>query len=325
MGKDTTAVAGDEEFELTRLTSARGLYRRWETQHWSASALNLDEDVVNWRSMRPFMKSELLNVLLELDAGEVCVTETLSPLLDHAQNLHDRLYLCTQIVDEARHVHFFRRYLDAIGEGSAIEDCDGESAYSRYFEPALVRATSAVRSHNGDAAVWYRALVFYHLATEGILAATILRTLRAAVRHMRIGLPALAEGLTNVARDETRHITFGLGALRNGVREGYGAQIAAAYLESVGRAAWVAVGPDHCRRVPALGSAIEQRGRQFEEQWSIARGQIRRHLSLIGLEEICGESEEAWDAECGSALDYYAKLWGEEHPVRQMAARVEGR
>ncbi len=82
------------------------------------------------------------------------------------------------------------------------------------FTPVLTRATDAVRKDPEDRESWYRALIYYHLITEGVLAATALRTTRFLARLLK--LQALEEGLTNVTRDESRHVSYGLRAAQDG-------------------------------------------------------------------------------------------------------------
>lgn len=303
--------------ELVSLRSPRDLYTRWERQHWSVEQLAAGGERERWLGLRRFVRDELCGTMAELHDGEVCVTETLTPLIDFAPRPEQRLYLATQIADEARHVRFFETYLaEVVGSewGSGQRAAAG-SPYSVVFEPALRQATLAVRERPGDPGSWYTAIVYYHLVTEGILAATALRSTLELLRAMD-SLPVLSEGIVNVARDESRHMSFGLGSAREGVRRGYGDRVAEAYLHAIGLAAQVLVGPDRHTPRPIFAVARAARARQFEGQWTFARTKMRRNLRVAGLGFIEAEACADWDAACTQALDAYASQWGEEHPAR---------
>jgi ribonucleoside-diphosphate reductase beta chain len=295
------------------LPSARALYFRWEQQQWSVARLDVTRDVPVWQGLRVFARQELLSMLTELEVGEVCVTHTLSSLVDHAPNEDDRLYLCTQLADEGRHVRFFQEYLTEAA-GIPPEDISaGDSAYGRLFEPRLVASTTAVRASGGDRIAWCTALVEYHLVTEGVLAASALRTARQFAR--RFGLNALDEGLTNVARDESRHLTYGLSAARAAVDEGLGDAVADAYLSGVRLAARVLVDPDTLAVTPVMRAALNHRAAQLKAQWDLARDRAVRQLRLMGLPGLRDDLAVAWSGAFDSALAEYRERWDREHPV----------
>ncbi|KAA2250145.1 hypothetical protein F0L68_39055 [Solihabitans fulvus] len=306
----------------TRLPTPLDLYSRWERQPWSVADVRVARDLDTWRALRPFSRQELLNALAELEVGEVCVTQTLSSLVDHAPNPDYQLYLCTQLADEARHVRFFQSYLGevvGIGDGSAEGQALAEATdYATVFEPELRRTTEAVRTGGGDLDQWFTALAHYHLVTEGILATTALRTTRQLAK--RLGLAALDEGLANVTRDESRHVAFGLLAARAGVRDGHRELIADAYLSAVALAVEVLVGPQRKTAAPSLRPALLQRAAQIETQWELARDRMIRQLSLIDLRDLRDRAERVWADARSAALDSYQERWGVEHPVR----RAEG-
>ncbi|KUJ69161.1 hypothetical protein ACZ90_12415 [Streptomyces albus subsp. albus] len=304
---------------LASLPTSRELYERWEKQQWSVRDVAVERDAAGWRELRPFARHELLSALAELEVGEVCVTQTLSSLVDHAPTEDDRIYLCTQLADEGRHVRFFQDYLEHAAGVDLTDPQDGKAleqaaAYGQLFEPELRRATAAAREASGGAEAWYRALTYYHLITEGVLAATALRTTRALAR--RFSLKALDEGLTNVTRDETRHVTFGLTAARAGVRGAFREAVADSYLTGVELAARVMVAPDRRTVSPRLRAALTARAAQLTGQWTMARDRMLRQLGQIGLAELGEEAGRRWDAGRERALDEYRERWGTEHPVR---------
>lgn len=306
-----------------RLATSAGLYWRWERQQWSVAEVKPSRDVATWQALRPFNRDQMLGALAELEVGEVCVTQTLGSLCEFPPTEDDRIYLCTQMADEARHVRFFQTYLtDACGialheqEGAELE---ATADYSHVFAPVLTEATTAVRDTGGDPDHWYRALVYYHLVTEGMLAATALRTTRFLARRLR--LAALEEGLTNVTRDESRHVSFGLRAATDGVTRGFGTTITDAHFEVLDAAAWVLIGPARHNPVPAMRQALISRAGQLQGSVDIAEERMLKQLRVIGLPELSDRSVRHWRAGIGKALDAYEQRWNEPHPIRA-AARI---
>ncbi|MFE0023707.1 ribonucleotide-diphosphate reductase subunit beta [Amycolatopsis sp. NPDC059021] len=325
----TTAIDDELESVLTdqpasgteRGVGTHALYQRWENQHWAVGELDYDRDRAVWAKLRPFHRQELMRSLAEIEVGEASVTATLSSLIEHARFEGDQLYLATQIADEARHVKFFQTYLEqVIGIDVAAEtpQLRAGTDYGHYFDPELRRVTKNVHLNSGDPVAWQAASTYYHLATEGILAATGLRTTRRLARTL--GLPVLDAGLTNVTRDESRHISFGLLAARRAVSEGLGASLAATYTEAIELAALVLVGPRTKQPTPVIRVGLEQRAAQLRGVWSTARERVARQLHSIGLPAAVPAATDAFDRAIDRALDAYSGQWDLPHPVRSVPA-----
>lgn len=305
-----------------RLATPADLYRRWERQQWAVAVVDPARDHPTWTALSDFSRTQLLGALAELEVGEVAVTHTLGALIDSPPAEDDRIFLCTQLADEARHVRFFQTYLEQ-GCGLRAEEVAGtqpeaSADYAQVFAPELTRVTDAVRADHGDRESWYRALVYYHLVTEGVLAATALRTTRFLARRLR--LAALEEGLTNVTRDESRHVSYGLRAAQDGVAHGFGDVVAQAHLEAVGPAAWVLIGPTRPNPVPAIPAALRSRAGQLQAGIEIARERLLKQLRLVGLPELTDDAARAWDHAVAAALDAYEERWSARHPIRAAAA-----
>src|SRR4029077_16105308 len=135
----------------------------------------------------------------------------------------ERIFLATQIADEARHTVFFQRFFDEVlGVGGGLHAAldaitpRATAGFRKIFDHQLRDAMDLVRREPTNERAWVEGVVTYHLIIEGYLAITgqrtLLRTLRAA------GLmPGFRTGFTAVARDESRHIGFGVMALRRRV------------------------------------------------------------------------------------------------------------
>lgn len=318
---DVQDITESADSSPSLLPTSRDLYYRWERQQWSVAELHIEREADAWRRLRPFSRGELFNALAELEVGEMCVTATLSSLVDRAPTEDDQIYLATQLADEGRHVRFFNTYLN---DAAGVEtDTLAESAdYTQSFAPELRRATLAVWQQNSRQS-WYEALVHYHLVTEGVLGATALRTTRQAAK--RLQLPILVEGLTNVIRDESRHVSFGILAARQGVQAGYAETIGNAYFRGLHLAALVLVGPRRRQQIPALRTALLARVRQLEERFVLARERAIRQLTNIGLADRVDQAGAVWDEARAQALDTYEQTWGTVHPIRMAGTERSSR
>jgi ribonucleoside-diphosphate reductase beta chain len=325
----TTAIDDELESDLAghlpngtdRGVDAHALYQRWENQHWAVGELDYERDRAVWAKLRPFHRQELMHSLAEIEIGEASVVSTLGSLIEHAHCEADQLYLATQLADEARHVKFFQTYLErVIGFDVAAEtpQLRARTDYGYYFEPELRRVTKNVHTTSGDPAAWQTASTYYHLAAEGILAATGLRTTRRLARTL--GLPVLGTGLTNVTRDESRHINFGFLAARRAVSEGRGESVAVAYRDAIELTAMVLAGPRTEQPAPVIRVGLELRAAQLRGVWAMARDRVGRQLHSIGLPDAAPAATEAFDRSIDRALDAYADRWGRPHPVRSVLA-----
>lgn len=313
------ASEDDEDgLAATTLPGPAELYDRWETQPWSVARLRVTRDADAFGALRDFGRRELVTGLVDLAVGEAVVVQTLSALVDHAPDEPSRIFLCTQLADEARHVHFFRTYLREVA--GVDEPPAADSAYGQYYEPLLRKVTAAVRTRP-TADTWHQAVVHYHLVTEGVLAAPGLRQLRTLAR--KFGLEALAEGLTNVGRDEGRHLTFGLWAARAGLAAGYGDAIATAYLDGIRHAVLALVDPGRAVTVPVLPTAARGLVAALRGCLDTALSKVDRQLSLLGLDELAVTAHETWARALADAFDDYRGRWGAPHPAENTTSERE--
>ncbi|MEV1077629.1 ribonucleotide-diphosphate reductase subunit beta [Streptomyces sp. NPDC050211] len=315
---DVTETAAESTAEQRgRLAGSADLYRRWERQQWAVAQVDPARDAATWDKLSPFSRSQMLGSLAELEVGEVAVTHTLGSLIDAPPTEDDRIFLCTQLADEARHVRFFQTYLEDACR-TALDEAEDGADYAEVFAPELTRVTDAVRANHEDRDSWYRALIYYHLITEGVLAATALRTTRFLAKRLK--LDALEEGLTNVTRDESRHVSFGLRAAQDGVAGGFAQVIEDAHFESLGAAAWVLIGPSRHNPVPTIRAALLSRATQLRGSVEIARERLVKQLRLVGLEHLVEKAGLSWDLAVDKALDAYEERWSAPHPIRAAAA-----
>lgn len=202
--------------ERTEVISYSRLYRLWEENSWSATGLDFSTDAKHWDEKLTDRQREaaLWNYAMFL-LGEEAVARTLTPVLDAAPTHEQKIFLTTQIVDEARHHVFFDRFMrEVAGQGTDIESTlsavDGlvTLGFRQVFDE-LDRVSDALRKKPGDRALLAQTVALYHVVVEGLLAIPGQHFIQRYVEKMEI-LPAFSKGITNVSRDEARHVAFGI-------------------------------------------------------------------------------------------------------------------
>ena len=197
--------------------------------------------------------------------GEQKVTEELGPMMRAAPTEEMKVFLATQIADEARHVRFFDRFYSEVGVLEADSLTGRLEETERAPQPRLQRAVrrdARLARRSGwprspsDLETLVEAVTLYHMVIEGMLALT--------GQHFIIDfneregtLPGFVRGFNLVARDEHRHVAFGARFLRDMVARGPAVQgVDPAHARGVASArrqrADAAVGGGHGRRLRAL-------------------------------------------------------------------------
>jgi hypothetical protein len=95
------------------------LYRLWEENNWSAYDIDFTQDALDWREkLTPLQRRAAhWNYALFLH-GEEAVARTLAPFVGALWTQEQRVFITTQIVDEARHHVFFSRFMrEVLGDG----------------------------------------------------------------------------------------------------------------------------------------------------------------------------------------------------------------
>ena len=212
-----------------KLLDYRELYHLWERQQWLTQDLDFSQDRIDWHERIP--EEERFQRMYGLSSffiGEQKVADELGPIMRAAPTEEQRIFLCTQIADEARHVRFFDRFFSEVGvlEGAdelAAAARGARRAPQRRLRRALRRAAQGAgrpaRQEPDDRDALVEAITLYHMVIEGMLALT--------GQHFIIDyneregtLPGFVEGFSNVARDEHRHIAFGVRFLPDQVQRG---------------------------------------------------------------------------------------------------------
>src|SRR6266511_1330258 len=99
------------------------LYALWERQQWLTQELDFTRDRHDWHER--IDAEERFARMYGLSAffiGEQRVTDELGPIMRAAPRENQRIFLSTQIADEARHVRFFDRFFSAVGVLEGADD-----------------------------------------------------------------------------------------------------------------------------------------------------------------------------------------------------------
>src|SRR5918997_1505590 len=132
---DPALMASADRGESHLLTYPQ-LYELWERQQWATQELDFSRDRTDWHER--FDDEERFQRMYGLSAffiGEQRVAAELGPMMRAAPDEDMRLFLCTQIADEARHVAFFNRFYSEVGVFEAGELEERLAATSQHLNP----------------------------------------------------------------------------------------------------------------------------------------------------------------------------------------------
>jgi ribonucleoside-diphosphate reductase beta chain len=272
------------------LLTYRELYQLWERQQWAVQDLDFSQDRIDWHErIDPEERVARMYGLSSFFVGEQRVAAELGPIMRAVPDEDMRIFLCTQIADEARHVAFFDSFYDEVG----VLEADGLQArleetsdhlnpeFDVLFDELLRARVDRLAVEPEDREALVEAITIYHMIVEGMLALT--------GQHFIIDyneqagtLPGFVQGFTNVARDEHRHVAFGARFLRDMAREDprYGAAIQ----RTLGEVGPVAEGVLRPKWVPDdVGDDVVIFGASVDETRAFALQALERRLKVIGL------------------------------------------
>jgi ribonucleoside-diphosphate reductase beta chain len=272
------------------LLSYAELYNLWERQQWATQDLDFTQDRIDWHERIP--EEERFQRMYGLSSffiGEQKVAEELGPMMRAAPTEEMRIFLCTQIADEARHVRFFNRFYDEVGvlEATTLQDRLAETSahvnpeFDQLFDEMLKSRVDHLARQPEDLVSLVETVTLYHMVIEGMLALTgqhfILQY------NEEVGtLPGFVEGFNKIARDEHRHVAFGARFLREMAQEDpkYGDAITrtlnevAPIADAVLQPKWYVEGE------------TEVLGATMDETRAFAMKALERRLKVIGLAPV---------------------------------------
>jgi ribonucleoside-diphosphate reductase beta chain len=217
--------AADRTGDIKLLTYEE-LYALWERQQWQTQELDFSQDREDWAGFPEEERFQRMYGLSSFFIGEQKVAEELGPIMRATPTEDQKIFLCTQIADEARHVRFFERFYREVG----VLDSDGLSQmltetsqhlndnFGVLFDEMLGKRTERLSAEPEDTEVLVEAVTLYHMVIEGMLALTGQHFIM-DFNEREGTLPGFVEGFQNVARDEHRHVAFGSVFLREKAHE----------------------------------------------------------------------------------------------------------
>ncbi len=202
--------------EKPDVISYQRLYRLWEQNSWSATGIDFSTDARDWNEKfsEKQRSAALWNYAMFL-VGEEAVARTLTPVLDAAPEHDQKIFLTTQIVDEARHHVFFDRFMrEVAGVGtdtkSTLKAVDSQLTWGfRKVFGELDRITEELHKKPKDRALLAQTVALYHVVIEGVLAVPGQHFIQRYMKDLKL-MPGFSEGINNVSRDESRHVAFGV-------------------------------------------------------------------------------------------------------------------
>src|SRR3954469_14813696 len=188
----------------SELLSYRQLYELWERQQWATQDLDFTQDRIDWHErIDAEERFQRMTGLSAFFIGEERVTVELAPIMRAAPEDEMRLFLATQIADEARHVAFFDRFYREVGvlEADGLRERLQETSqhlndsFKTLFDEMLHDRAERLAAEPSDLETLVEAITLYHMVIEGSLALTGQHFI--IDYNERAGtLPAFREGFT---------------------------------------------------------------------------------------------------------------------------------
>ena len=267
------------------------LYSLWERQQWAAQDIDFTQDRIDWHERIPAEERfQRMYGLSSFFIGEQRVAAELGPMMRAAPEEDMRVFLCTQIADEARHVALLRPLLlrgrrARVGQPEGPPRRDERAPAPKFktlFDEMLKGRVDRLAREPEDLETLVEAITLYHMVIEGMLALTGQHFI--IEYNESIGtLPGFVEGFNNVARDEHRHVAFGARFLRDMAKRDE------RYREAIQRTL-VECGPaaDGVLQPPWYVEVEEREifGVTMEETRAFAMKALERRLKVIGLAPV---------------------------------------
>jgi ribonucleoside-diphosphate reductase beta chain len=273
-----------------KLLSYGELYDLWERQQWQTQELDFTRDREDWHErISEEERFQRMYGLSSFFIGEQKVAEELGPIMRAAPTEEQKIFLCTQIADEARHVRFFERFYREVGVlasdglSEMLEETSAHlnTKFGDLFDGMLKERTDRLSSEPEDVEALVEAVTLYHMVIEGMLALTGQHFIM-DFNEREGTLPAFVEGFSNVARDEHRHVAFGSVFLREKASEDE--RYKQAIQRTLEQALPVADGVLQPPWAEGAGDDFELFGYSLEETRQFAGTCLMRRLKVIGLQ-----------------------------------------
>ncbi|MDZ4765751.1 MAG: R2-like ligand-binding oxidase [Chloroflexota bacterium] len=178
---------------------------------WNPSDIDFTQDKADWARLRDDERDVILRLTALFQGGEEAVTLDLLPLMmtiAQEGRIEEEMFLTTFLWEEAKHVDFFRRFLDEVtGEPGDLRRYTSP-AYSAIFHDALPTALNRLLS-DATPAAQLQASITYNMIVEGVLAETGYHAYYTMLERNGI-MPGQIGGIRLLKQDESRHIAYGI-------------------------------------------------------------------------------------------------------------------
>jgi ribonucleoside-diphosphate reductase beta chain len=207
------------------LKDPQQLYLDWEHAHWAARDVDLSRDPADWQGLEEGERNLLYFALSSLMVAEERISTQFVGLVLAQDDEEEGSFLSTQLVDEVRHMQFYKRFQDeVIADPSTIaahvarsREVLGEP-FKRIFDEALVQAHVRLLRDPTDREAKVDFVTIYHMVLEGTLGLITSHFLLDLLGRREL-LPGFVDGYSRIAADEQRHIAYGTWFLREAVRQ----------------------------------------------------------------------------------------------------------
>jgi len=199
-----------------KLPAPLDLYKRYLKQRWNVYELDFTQDAIDWHEkMTEDERQAFIDISSGFHHGERQVEVDLVPFMMSGGE-DEKIFISSQIEDEARHTVFFDRfYKEVVGvPGETIMDVLDHSYQwltETFVGPfgLLAYLADDLRQNPDDPHRRVKYSTLYHLWIEGVLALVVMKVTLGFGRD-RGFLPAYYTGFTATCRDEARHVQFGM-------------------------------------------------------------------------------------------------------------------
>ncbi len=197
------------------------LYRKYEAQRWNISDLSFEADKKDWTDkMTPAQRDTFLRVATGFHHGERQVAVDIMPLIIAAPKDEHKVYMTSQMEDEARHTIFFDRFYREVVGFEATDLMDTLDQSYQYMTETFIGAfgylayiSDQLRQRPHDKRLLVSAITNYHMWIEGVLALSVMKITLGFCKRNQI-LPGFHKGFLATTRDESRHVVFGMHLLQ---------------------------------------------------------------------------------------------------------------
>jgi ribonucleoside-diphosphate reductase beta chain len=292
---DVGTISDESKLSSIKLMDPQQLYELWERQNWQSQAIDLTQDIEDWKSLDEATQKQVAWNLSSFFIGEERVTTQFTGLVAAYESQGEEAFLTTQQVDEARHAQHFNRFYDQVaGYGGTFEDRlarareDLNEAFLVLFDGHLVDACDRLMADRGDIEAKVDFVTTYHMVIEGTLALTGQKYITDFCESNHL-FPGFVEGFKLISQDEHRHVAYGTWFLQQKAKDpALAKRVQDKLVELLPVAASVFVPPGM-----QLGDSYEILGYSSDEVNAYAFTALSRRLKVIGIGLPAVEAEAA--------------------------------